>query len=217
MRLTDGRRPARGRHRLALAVIAASLAGAAPAAELTPDDRAGLARIEDYLNSVTTLRAHFDQVAPDGALASGAFYLSRPGRLRFEYAPPTPILIVANRLWLIFHDTELGQVDRLPLYSTPLGFLVKDEIEFGGDIVVEAFQRLPGELRLTLRDEDNSDEGSIMLVFSDAPLRLWQWRLTDAQGLTTRITLSDVEVNVPLDAGLFNFDDPVPGGDTPRR
>ena len=215
MRSTEARRRPRRRHWLALAAIAASVATAS-AAGLTPDDQAELGRIEDYLNSITTLRARFDQVAPDGALAHGMFYLRRPGRMRFEYAPPTPILVVADRVWLIFHDTELGQVDRLPLYSTPLGFLVKDEIEFTEGVAVEALERLPGELRLRLRDQDDPGEGAITLVFVDAPLRLWQWRVTDAQGLTTRITLSDLEVNVALDPTLFVFDDPAPGGGQTR-
>ncbi len=201
---------------LVVAAFVAGFAAAAPAAELAPDDEAELGRIEAYLNSIATLRARFDQVAPDGALAEGHFYLRRPGRLRFEYAPPTPILVVADRVWLIFHDTELGQVDRLPLYSTPLGFLVKEEIAFTGQIVVEALERLPGELRLRLRDDENAGEGTLTLVFTEAPLRLWQWRVTDAQGLTTRITLSDVEVNVPLEPTLFVFDDPAPGGGVSR-
>ena len=199
-----------------LAAIVVGFAAVAPAAELTPDDEATLDRIEDYLNSITTLRAGFDQVAPDGALAAGRFFLRRPGRLRFEYAPPTPILVVADRVWLIFHDTELGQVDRLPLYSTPLGFLVRDKIEFDGQIAVEAIERLPGELRLRLRDEEDAGEGALTLVFTDEPLRLWQWRVTDAQGLTTRITLRDVEVNVALDPTLFVFDDPAPGARSRR-
>ena len=215
MRSTESRRRPRRLGWLAAAAIIAS-AAAASAAGLTPDEEADLGRIEDYLNSITTLRARFDQVAPDGALAHGKFYLRRPGRLRFEYAPPTPILVVADRVWLIFHDTELGQVDRLPLYSTPLGFLVKDEIDFGEDVFVEALERLPGELRLHLRDEDDPGEGALTLVFADAPLRLWQWRVTDAQGLTTRITLSDIEVNVPLDPTLFVFDDPRPGRGSAR-
>ena len=142
-----------------LAAIVVGFAAVAPAAEVTPDDEATLDRIEDYLDSITTLRAGFDQVAPDGALAAGRFFLRRPGRLRFEYAPPTPILVVADRVWLIFHDTELGQVDRLPLYSTLLGFLVRDEIEFDGQIAVEALERLPGELRLRLRDEEDARRG----------------------------------------------------------
>ena len=196
--------------------LVAVFGAAAPAAELAPDDAAELGRVEDYLNSVTTLRARFNQVAPDGGLAEGHFYLRRPGRMRFEYAPPTPILVVADRVWLIFHDTELGQVDRLPLYSTPLGFLVRDEIEFGEPIVIETLERLPGELRLTLRDGEHEGEGVLTLVFSDPPLRLWQWRVIDAQGLTTRITLSDVEVNVPLDPKLFVFDDPAPGANSSR-
>ena len=209
MRWADGRG-------VLLAATVVGFAALAHAAELAPDDRAVLDRIEVYLNSITTLRAGFDQVAPDGALAAGDFYLRRPGRLRFEYAPPTPILVVADRVWLIFHDTELGQVDRLPLYSTPLGFLVKSEIAFDDQIVVEGLERLPGELRLRLRDSEDAGEGALTLVFTDSPLRLWQWRVTDPQGLTTRITLRDVEINVPLDPTLFVFDDPAPGGRTRR-
>ncbi len=209
MRWADGRA-------IIAAALVAGLAATVTAAELAPADEAERDRIGAYLNSVTTLRARFDQVAPDGGLAEGHFYLRRPGRMRFEYAPPTPILVVADRVWLIFHDTELGQVDRLPLYSTPLGFLVRDEIDFGEQIVVERLERLPGELRLTLHDAEHAGEGTLTLVFSDPPLRLWQWRVIDAQGLTTRITLSDVEVNVPLDPTLFVFDDPAPGGGSSR-
>ena len=55
-----------------------------------------IVRVQDYLSGLTTITSEFIQVAPDGKLSSGKFFLERPGRMRWQYNPPTPILMVAN-------------------------------------------------------------------------------------------------------------------------
>ena len=193
----------------AIAVVAGVLVWASPpAAALTPEDDADLGRVESYLNSIETLQGRFLQVAEDGAQAHGRFFLKRPRRLRFEYAPPTPVLIVGDGIWLVFHDKEIGQVNRLPLSSTPVGLLVEDVTSFTGRVAVTAVERRPGQLRVTIRDRDNPGQGELRLVFSDPPLELRQWHVIDAQGLTTRVSLFEVLANAPLEAGLFVFRDP---------
>ena len=74
-----------------LAAVVASVASAA-AAPLKPQDLADLSRISAYLNTITSLKSNFVQVGPNGELDQGVIYARKPGRLRFEYAPPSPYL-----------------------------------------------------------------------------------------------------------------------------
>ena len=205
------RGPRRGWWLLALSLLitAASTLGPVAADEAGPvDQSAQIAGIETYLNSIASMKARFLQVAEDGTLATGDFYLRRPGRLRFEYDPPAPILVVADSIWIVFEDSELRQVDRLPLSSTPLSILVADEVSLGDGAVVSEISASGGLLQIALRDTENPDEGVLTLVFDARPLRLRQWLVTDSLGQTTEITLSDLEINIPLDPRLFVYDEP---------
>jgi outer membrane lipoprotein-sorting protein len=174
---------------------------------LSADDKADVARIEAYLNGIKTLKARFIQVSPGGAFSSGGFWLRRPGRLRFEYDPPVPYLILANSVWLIFYDAELGQPQHWPINETPLGVLIADQVSLTRDTDIEAISRSPGRLAVTLRQKSRPDDGAITLVFSDAPLILRQWRIIDAQGQPTTVTLNQIERGLELPIELFVLPD----------
>ncbi len=196
----------------ALALSAAVALAALPAAaQLSAQDRAVIAEVETYLNRINTLRARFLQVGPAGELSEGWLYLRRPGRMRFEYDPPSPILLVADGLWLVFYDAELEQANRIPLSSSPLSVLVDEQVRLQDKANIASIVQSPGAVRITLADADRPDEGSVTLVFSDQPLRLRQWQVTDAQGLVTRISLAGLETNLKLDPELFVFTDPAGG------
>lgn len=187
-------------------------------ADLSAKDKADISRVEKLLNSIKSLQAHFTQLSDNGGTAEGVFYLQRPGRLRFEYEPPTPILIVGTGDTIVFYDSRLGQVTYVPIKSTPLAFLVDEKISFSGDTEVVRVDREPGALAVTLADAKGRRDGTITLIFSDSPLRLRMWRVTDAQGKVTTIALSQTRMNVTLDAELFRFVDPDPfGRTTPRQ
>ncbi len=117
---------------LSLMVVAAGLHQAIAAenigAKLSAEDKKDLKRIEIYLNNMKTLRAGFLQVSSNGSLATGKLFLSRPGKMRFEYDPPAPILMIADGVFLIYIDKELEQVTHLWLDNTLVGFLVKDTL-----------------------------------------------------------------------------------------
>ncbi len=187
-------------------------ASPAAAVELSERDRADLARVETFLNGIRSLRARFTQLSEEGGIAEGDFFMERPGRLRFEYAPPSPILIVATGRTVIFYDSELGQVSRIGLERTALGFLVAETFAFAGNLEVDAVERQPGALFIQVHDTRRPLEGSVTMVFTDQPLQLRQWQVTDAQGKRTTIALSDVRTNIALDAALFHFVDPDPFG-----
>ena len=179
-------------------------------ADVDPAGDPDIARIVDYLNGIRTLKARFVQIAPDGGVSEGDLFMRRPGRLRFEYDPPMPLLIVADGFWLVLWDKELDHVDRVPLASTPLGFLVDEAVSLGDPLVVRRLERQPGLLNLTVFDRRREDEGELTLVFGDRPLSLRQWLVTDAQQLQTQVSLYEVETNIPVDGRLFVFSDPEP-------
>ena len=195
--------------RLGFLVVATVVTAALPAAaELTEQDLGHVARVEAYFNAITTLSAQFSQIAPGGEVSQGDFYLRRPGRLRFEYAPPVPLLIVADGFRLILYDHELGQVNAWPVQATPLGPLVARTVDFINTGHAQAVEAAPGILRLTLVDPDRPDDGSITLVFRDDPLELRQWEVTDPQGLVTVVILTGMRINPILAPQLFVFNDP---------
>ena len=167
-----------------------------------------LAAVERYLNGLQTLKADFRQVGPDGELAEGVIYMRRPGLLRVEYAPPVPVLIVGDGLWIHYHDMELGQVNDWFIYDTPLGALTREVTRFGEELEVAAFAERDGRIEVTVVHEDDPRGGSLTLVLAADPLRLFTWRVTDAQGLVTTVALHNLQTNIRLPRRLFVFDDP---------
>lgn len=200
---------------LAGPALAQQRAPAPPAPAPSERDRADLARVEAYLNAMTTLRARFLQIAQTGAAAEGTAWISRPGRMRFEYDPPEPLLLVADAGQFLMYDRELRAPTTVPVGSTPLGILLRREVRLSGDVTVTAVERTGGFLRVTLFRTSEPAEGRLTLVFNPDPLELRQWAVVDPQRRETRVSLSRIETGMRLPAGLFQFNDPrffEPGG-----
>jgi outer membrane lipoprotein-sorting protein len=172
--------------------------------------RADIARIEDYWRAITTMRADFTQIAPDETVSYGRFYLQRPGRLRFEYDPPVPLLLVGRRGTLTMIDYDLRQVTRWPVKETPLKFLLGRSLNLTRDAVITRLDRGTDRLSITLMTSRDARDGFITLVFSYAPFQLRYWEVTDSQGLVTRISFTNLVINRPLDEALFTYKDPRP-------
>jgi outer membrane lipoprotein-sorting protein len=151
------------------------------------------------------LQAHFLQVAPDGQISQGTAWLDRPGRMRFQYDPPAPYLLVATHGTLFFNDSQLNQTSNIPLDRTPLGILLADHVNLSGDVTVTGIQRLPGQVQLSLVRTRSPGDGSLTLVFADDPLALRQWTIVDAQQRATRITLTDVRTGITPNPKLFDL------------
>lgn len=188
------------------ALLPARLLAAAPTpARLSERDRADLARAEAYLNTIHTLKAHFLQVSPDGSTAEGTAWMDRPGKMRFQYDAPSPLLLVAGHGLFFFHDSKLGQTTNLPLSATPLGLLLTNNLKLSGDVTVTEVSRQPGMLQIGMVRTASPDDGSLTLVFVDNPLALRQWSVVDAQGRETRVTLFNVQLGGSFDPQLFDF------------
>lgn len=189
---------------------------------LTAQDRADLARIEAYLNGLHTLKARFLQIAPDGRTSQGTAWIDRPGRLRFEYDPPSPFLLVAGHGLVVFHDAKLEQTNNFPLSQTPLGILLAENLKLSGDITVTNIDRQPGLIQVTTYRTSSPNDGTLTLVFADGPLLLRQWAVVDGQRQETRVSLFDVSLGGRFDSSLFEFIDPrilghAPDNPTPNR
>lgn len=163
---------------------------------------------ERYLNALKTLSGDFTQTNSKGSTVTGTIQISRPGKMRLTYNSPSSLLIVANGKWLITKDTESDQVDYVSLDKTPAAFILRPHIRFSGD--VEITNVVPkGELtEISLIRKEEPDAGYITLVFQDNPIALKEWSVIDAQGVETRVTLSNLKSNVQLPADLFQFETP---------
>jgi len=190
-----------------------------PLAGLNTQQRTDLARVNTYLNQLDRLQAGFMQIAPDGAVSRGKFFLNRPGRMRFEYAPPEDLLIIADGTSVAVREGADAMIDRYPIGATPLSPILADKVKLGSEREVVAVKRDTGLLRVKLRDPKAPEKGEITLTFldrGDANIELRQWVVIDAQGLTTQIGLSDIRVAGPLDPKLFILLDPAPGTQNKR-
>jgi outer membrane lipoprotein-sorting protein len=185
----------------------ANAAGPPAAAQLTPQDTADLQRVAAYLNSIRTMYARFQQVSPNGGTASGQLWMARPGRIRFEYDPPSSILLIADTFYVYYVDKELVEMSKVGLKSTPAWLLLRDPITFD-DLIVTQFDRGPNTLRITVVEKAEPDKGSLTMMFSDRPLALRQWSIVDEQRKTTTVSLYDERLDVALDPKLFVYQDP---------
>ena len=176
-------------------------------------DAQEIAKAETWLNQVKTLKARFLQVSSDGGSVEGSAYLWRPGRLRLEYDPPSPILLVADGSFLIYYDRQLDTTSYADLESSPAGILVRANVKLdSGDLQVLKVGHAPGLLEVTVTKRDDPGEGRITLVFTEAPFQLRQWRVIDPEGKTTTLSLYDARTGMDLDKHLLEFHDPHIGG-----
>lgn len=179
---------------------------------LNADQKADVERVQAYLNGIRTLNSRFQQVSSEGGTASGQLWLARPGRMRFEYDPPVPLLLVANGKNIFYYDKELQQVSELRVEDTPAGFLLRDQITLSGDVTLTRFEHKPGAIRLTMVETSEPGQGSATLVLDDKPLQLRQWSIVDPQQKEVTVSLNDPHYGAPVDEKLFYWTDPRPDG-----
>jgi outer membrane lipoprotein-sorting protein len=199
---------------LGTALMATSAAHAQAPRTMSDADRADVKRVEDYLNGIKTFRARFLQIDQNGNTADGTLYLSRPGKLRVDYDPPNPNLLIANGSFLIHFDRQLKSPAYLPLNSTPAGLLVAEHVSFSGDVAVLGIEHGPAVLRITVAQSKDIRAGRVTFQFSERPFLLNSWQVVDAQGAVTRISLSNPQSDVALDPSLFVFRDPATFGES---
>lgn len=163
-----------------------------------------VARINAYFNNITNLQGSFEQVDSYNKRSSGRFYVQRPGKIRFDYAPPSGLRIIADGRFLAIEDSDLKTVEKYPIASTPFKLLLTEAVDLSRDARVMGVEAQEGMLAISLQDKSGDAAGSIRLVFDSNPeLQLREWSITDAQGLTTRVIVNDVVAGRKVAADFF--------------
>lgn len=183
-------------------------AAAPVAAKLDDAAKADVARIVAYLNNIHTMESHIEQVAADGSDSTGMLYVERPGKLRLQYDPPVPVMIIADGAGIYYWDSKLEQLSETRVEDTPAWFLLRPDIKAAGDVTVTRFSREPGVLRMTMVETAHADLGNVTLTLSDNPMQLRQWTIVDAQARPVTVTLTDPRFGMAISPLLFQWIDP---------
>ncbi|MFZ4121030.1 MAG: LolA family protein [Caulobacterales bacterium] len=192
-------------------VVSVGQAGTVPrpaAIVLTGTERtAALTAASRALGTVRSVQGRFTQLAPNGGRTAGTYYLQRPGRARFEYDSPAPLLIVSDGTTVAIHDRELRNTDRAPLRSTPLFFVLKNNPNLDADFRITRVARAGDLLQITARDRDGEIDGELTLTLQGPNMALQSWAAVDATGATTTVRLDTMTTVARLNPRLFIADD----------
>lgn len=186
-----------------LAVIVA----AALAPRLAAAQSVDVSAIDAYLRGLRTAQGGFRQTNPNGSVQTGRFYLSRPGRMRFEYDTPKGAMVIADGINVAVFDPKSTRVSsRYPLGRTPLSLLLRSDLSLREPGMVKGAVREGGEVTLTVVDPRMPDEGRLALTFAENPVALRRWVVTTKAGQRTAVELTDLRTGVALDRSLFNIE-----------
>ena len=188
---------------LAMLSLAAPAVLAAEPLVLTPEQKTAVDAISAYLNSFKTMQGEFTQISPKGNVSRGVFYISKPGKMRFEYAPPNPFLIVADGRWLTIKNRAKEKGDQFPLSQTPLKLVLSNNVDLRKETQVLEFDDQDGITSVTLEEKGGSLGGNLTLVYDRTRKALQQWVVTDAKGRRTTVSLENVVAGVKPDPALF--------------
>lgn len=182
----------------------------------TLDRNAIIDRVAKAMTDTKTVQGSFTQVDPSGSPSNGAFYISRPGKVRFEYTKPEPIFIVSDGTTVSIEEPKRKAYDAVPLSSTPLHLFLRSNIDLRKDGSVTDVQTSSGSYFVTLVDKTGEAEGKMILQFRQSDFELLGWRQVDGTGAETRVQLSNIKKNVALKPSLFVVKDPSDAGDDRR-
>jgi outer membrane lipoprotein-sorting protein len=171
------------------------------------NQRAQAAKVSAYLSSLQSLVGNFVQVGPDGSRTQGDFYIQKPGKVRFEYDPPSPIDIIADGSTVAVRDRNLATQDIYPLSQTPLRYLLSDRIDLLKDTNVVNVKADDVFISITIEEKHALIGTSrLLLMVGTKDGQLKQWTLTDPQGYDTTVAVYNLDPSQKLDPGLFKID-----------
>ncbi|CAH1662951.1 Outer membrane lipoprotein-sorting protein [Hyphomicrobiales bacterium] len=164
-------------------------------------------RLNAYLNSFTTLQGNFIQFAANGRRLEGRIYIQRPGKMRFEYEPPTTTEVISDGTSVAVRDKRLATQDIYSIGQTPLKFLVRERMDIAREGTLKGAS-IDGDI-LSVRLEDRSTLGGtskITLKFDLVANELRQWVVVDPQGYETSVSLYNLDTRRRPDPKNFVID-----------
>jgi len=163
-------------------------------------------KVSGYFSDLSTLQGNFVQTGADNKRMRGTFYVSRPGRFRFDYARPSRQVVISDGRYLAIQDHDLNNEDRVALDETPFRLLLRSDVNLVRDARIMEVQESEDLLVVGLIDKNPDTPGQIKLFMTTKPaLELKEWVTKDAQGLDTRVQVSNLAKSVELDSDLFKI------------
>lgn len=202
---------------LAAALVPAGMASSALAqstapvpAALNAEQKALLDKATAYVQGLSSAKGRFVQTDSRGTRTQGTFYLQRPGKARFAYDPPAGLLVVSNGNNVNIWDSRLKTYESYPLSKTPLNLLLARQVRLDRGVIITDVRRLADGFTIVAQDAKRQTLGKISLDFSDGPIGLMGWTVTDIKGGQIRVRLTDFGETSGLDPKLFVLTDPRP-------
>ncbi len=179
-----------------------ALALATPAAA----EKISLNELSKYLNGLKTVVSDFTQINADGTISTGKVYISRPGRVRFEYAKPDKTLVMAGGGQVAVFDGKSNQPpEQYPLSKTPLSIILAENVNLGKARMVTAHKEEKNTTTVTAQDPAHPEYGNIKMVFTGSPTELRQWVVTDNTGQKTTVILGELQKGVQIGPSKFSI------------
>ncbi len=185
-----------------------ALASACAAAPATAASKLSLNDISGYLNAITTAKTGFTQVNDDGTLSTGTLFIRRPGRIRFEYNPPEELLVIAGggQVGIFDGKSNLQNAERYPLRRTPLSLILEKNVDLARRNMVVGHDFDGTATVVTAQDPEHPEYGRLQLKFTEGPVELRQWIVTDGQGSKTTVVLGELDRPGALSSALFSIE-----------
>lgn len=187
---------------LAGSVLSAAALGSLPAAAQGASAKAQ--EIANHFSSIRTMAGEFVQFGPRGEQTGGKFYIQRPGKIRFNYDPPSNYKVTADGKSVVIENIKLKTSDLYPLSKTPLKLLLDDSIDLTNGRVTSVKEE-PDITTIQMADKSVFGSSKITMMFDTQTNELRQWTITDAKGKDTTVMISDVRTGVKLDPGMFTI------------
>jgi len=170
-------------------------------------EKISLNTISNYINELTMLKADFEQINSNGSIETGKIYIRRPGKMRLEYAAPSNALVIAGAGSIAIFDnkTKSGPV-QFPLNQTPLKILLTDDINLVNNNIVYDHSIDGKNTHIVIQDPERVSQGRIEMVFSNSPINLLGWIITNQAKQKTTIKLSKLNKDIKIPLYLFNID-----------
>jgi outer membrane lipoprotein-sorting protein len=163
-------------------------------------------KVSGYFSAIHTLQGSFLQTGADNKRMKGKFYVQRPGRFRFDYARPSRQIVISDGRYLAVQDLDLNNEDRVELDQTPFRLLLGSDVNLVRDAQIMEVQQSDDIIMIALQDKNPDAGGQINLFLATKPeLQLKAWVTKDAQGIDTRVEISDLAKGVEFDADLFKI------------
>jgi outer membrane lipoprotein-sorting protein len=169
-------------------------------------EKLSLGALSDYLNGLTTVETDFTQVNADGSISTGKLIIKRPGRVRFEYAPPDESLVLASAGSVAIFDAKSNQPpEQYPLDNTPLNLILARNVDLGASGTVVAHTADGTSTRVKAQDPAHPEFGTIELVFTADPVELRQWVIADDAGQETTVILGELTKGGTYGVAVFSI------------